>query len=133
MENAKWHGIAMVEFKVEEDGSAHLIEVNTRFWGSLQLSIDAGVDFPWLLYQVAIGKQPNSVTQYQTGNRLRWLLGDLDNLYITVKGKSNIITKIQAILSFLNPFGPKTRHEVNRWGDLAPFWWELRKYIKDLF
>ena len=37
----------MVEFKHDErDGVPKLMEINGRFWGSLQLAIDAGVDFP---------------------------------------------------------------------------------------
>ena len=52
-----WEGVAMVEFLVADDGTPYLMEVNTRFWGSLQLSIDAGVDFPYLLYQVFAGRR----------------------------------------------------------------------------
>jgi len=51
-----WHGVAMVEFNVSSRGIPYLIELNGRFWGSLRLAIDAGVDFPWLLYQLTIGK-----------------------------------------------------------------------------
>ena len=46
LDNAGWHGVAMVEFKVALDGTPYLMEINTRFWGSLQLAVDAGVDFP---------------------------------------------------------------------------------------
>ena len=41
-----WVGVAMVEFRVAQDGTPYLMEVNGRFWGSLQLSIDCGIDFP---------------------------------------------------------------------------------------
>ncbi|MBC7984419.1 MAG: ATP-grasp domain-containing protein, partial [Candidatus Obscuribacterales bacterium] len=45
-----WRGVAMVEFKRDNrDGSLRLMEINGRFWGSLQLAIDAGVDFPSML------------------------------------------------------------------------------------
>ena len=47
LDELNWHGVAMVEFKVTEDGTPYLMEINTRFWGSLQLAIDAGVDFPY--------------------------------------------------------------------------------------
>jgi predicted ATP-grasp superfamily ATP-dependent carboligase len=54
-----WQGVAMVEFKVEANtGTPYLLEVNGRFWGSLQLAIDAGVDFPALLVDAATGKPP---------------------------------------------------------------------------
>src|SRR5207245_8993362 len=45
-----WQGVAMVECKRDLISGRHVImEVNGRFWGSLQLAIDAGVDFPSLL------------------------------------------------------------------------------------
>jgi hypothetical protein len=47
-----WHGVAMVEFKIDRrDQLPKLMEINGRFWGSLQLAIDAGVDFPAILLQ----------------------------------------------------------------------------------
>src|SRR5439155_25387070 len=42
-------GVAMVEFRRAPGGPAYLMEVNPRLWGSLQLAIDAGVDFPSML------------------------------------------------------------------------------------
>jgi predicted ATP-grasp superfamily ATP-dependent carboligase len=128
-----WHGIAMVEFRVAEDGTAHLMEINTRFWGSLQLAVDAGVDFPWLLYRTAIGEKVLPNGSYTIGRRLRWLLGDLDSLYLTLRDREFSITeKLTAILNFLIPRPFITRHQVNRWNDLKPFWWEIKQYLRDL-
>ncbi len=47
----------MVEFKLDrrKGNAAKLIDVNGRFWGSLQLAILSGVDFPYYLYQLAVG------------------------------------------------------------------------------
>src|SRR6202000_289676 len=51
----EWHGPAMVEFKrARRDGQYYLIEVNPKFWGSLDLSIASGVDFPLLLHWLII-------------------------------------------------------------------------------
>ena len=123
----------MVEFKVGPDGTPYLMEINTRFWGSLQLAIDSGVDFPWLLYQLACGDTPDSVEEYRTGIRLRWLLGDLDSLYLTLRDKQySKTTKLKAILQFLTPSPFKTRHEVNRWKDPAPAWYEIKQYLRDI-
>lgn len=133
LDHVGWHGIAMVEFRVEKNGTARLMEINTRFWGSLQLAVDAGVDFPWLLYQLACGEKISPIESYQTGKRLRWILGDLDSLYLTLRDKEFSYTdKIQAILKFLLPSPFKTRHEINRLRDMGPFWWELKQYLKDL-
>jgi predicted ATP-grasp superfamily ATP-dependent carboligase len=134
LDNAGWHGIAMVEFKVAPDGTPYLMEINTRFWGSLQLAIDAGVDFPWLLYQVATGTPPQTVTDYRVGIRLRWLLGDLDSLYLTLRDHSiSLKAKLGTVLRFLTPAPFRTRHETNRWKDMGPFWYELNHYLRDLF
>src|SRR5258707_4036106 len=86
LETVGVHGVAMVQFKVSAEGTPYLMEVNGRFWGSLQLAIDAGVDFPWLLYQLATGKAVDPVDGYATGVRSRWLLGDLARLCKVLAG-----------------------------------------------
>jgi predicted ATP-grasp superfamily ATP-dependent carboligase len=128
-----WHGVAMVEFKVTSTGAPYLMEVNTRFWGSLQLAIDAGVDFPWLLYQLATKAPLDVSSSYATGLRNRWLLGDLDNLYLSLRHSAGFSTRMRAVLAFLQAFGPRTRYEVNRWDDLQPSLLELRRYVADFF
>ncbi|WP_297793835.1 ATP-grasp domain-containing protein [uncultured Marinobacter sp.] len=129
LQHVRWHGVAMVEFRVSTDGTGYLMEVNPRFWGSLQLAIDSGIDFPWWLYLVSTGKSiPQVDWQHR---RVRWLLGDLDRLYLVLKSPASTYSmaeKFIEILRFLKP-GLRTRHEVNRWYDLRPFWFELRQYI----
>ena len=76
-----WHGVAMLEYKRDaRTGRAYLMEVNGRFWGSLQLAIDAGVNFPVLACQLALGCPPVPTPAYRIGVRSRGLLGDLDHL-----------------------------------------------------
>jgi len=74
-----WYGVAMAEFKQDpRDGQYKLMEINPRFWGSLELSILAGVDFPYLLYKMEMDGDIEPVTEYQEGVRCRWLLpGDI--------------------------------------------------------
>jgi predicted ATP-grasp superfamily ATP-dependent carboligase len=74
----KWYGVAMVEFKVTPEGRFYLIEINPRFWGSLALAIHCGVNFPYLLYQLAMGQDFKPVHTYPEGEKLRWFFpGDL--------------------------------------------------------
>lgn len=77
-----WHGVAMVEFKVDErDGVPKLMELNPRFWGSLQLAIAAGVDFPRLLLQMTCGGLSECTSDYEEGVKCRFLLtGDIRHL-----------------------------------------------------
>ena len=74
-----WFGVAMVEFKLDpRDGIPKLMEINPRFWGSLALAIESGVNFPFLLYRMSRGDDFKPVEEYQTGKKCRWLLpGDL--------------------------------------------------------
>lgn len=133
LDHVGWHGIAMVEFKVDSDGTAYLMEINTRFWGSLQLAIDAGVNFPWMLYQISCGSSVDPVTSYSTKNKLRWLLGDFDSLYIYLKSnKYSFSQKAKRVLHFFTPTSHNTKYEVNRWSDLGPFKWEIKHYLNDL-
>lgn len=134
---AQWHGAAMVEFRISPEGNPYLMEVNTRFWGSLQLAVDSGVDFPALLWASELADsgrgQPLAVSaHYRVGQQLRWLLGDLDSLYIYLKGDYTLVQKLQRLLQFLTPRFHNRRHEVNRWGDQGPARHELLGYLKHL-
>ena len=120
----------MVEFRIAEDGTAYLMEVNTRFWGSLQLAIDAGVDFPALLVSNELGLGLKAPVAYKVGQRLRWLLGDLDSLYIYLKSNYSKQQKLLRCLQFCIPDLLHTRHEINRLNDLKPAVFELKQYIK---
>lgn len=42
-----WTGPVQVEFMRTPDGEYYLIEVNGRYWGSVPLAVDSGVDIPW--------------------------------------------------------------------------------------
>ena len=73
LSNLKWHGVAMVEFKKDYDGNYKLMEINPKFWGSLELSFKAGINFPYLDYLVALNKSiPES--NYIKDVYFRWIL-----------------------------------------------------------
>jgi predicted ATP-grasp superfamily ATP-dependent carboligase len=135
LDHMVWHGVAMVEFKVSAAGTPYLMEVNGRFWGSLQLAIDAGVDFPWILYQLARGQTVDPVDRYATGIRSRWLLGDLVRLCKVLAGLElppgpRFPEKMRSILQFLNFFDSNTRCEESRWLDIKPFFFELAHVVR---
>lgn len=132
LDHAHWHGVAMVEFRVTLEGTPYLMEVNTRFWGSLQLSIDAGVDFPRLLVQSELGIASEVPDTYRIGRRLRWLLGDFDSLYLCFKGNYSLRQKLGRLLAFLTPSPFRTRCETNRLDDLGPGIYEIKTYIRHL-
>ncbi len=134
LDHIGWHGAAMVEFIVSNDGTPYLIEINGRFWGSLQLSIDAGIDFPHLAYLLAANKPLPTNINYRPHIRSRWLLGDLDRLYLVLKAdKTDYSTyqKISEIMKFMKFFSPDTHYEINRLSDFKPFIYEMKNYLKD--
>jgi predicted ATP-grasp superfamily ATP-dependent carboligase len=137
LEMLHWEGPAMIEFKKDNmRGVPVLMEINARFWGSLQLAIDAGVDFPYLLYLLAVYKHFDPVMSFQY-TRLRWLLGDFDNLYITLKTPRERLpqqyhNKANVVWEFLKEFAGPARLEVLRGDDIRPFLWEFKHYIKDI-
>ena len=46
-----WSGVAMVEFRI--DGSdAYIMEINGRFWGSIEVSVRCGLNYPVQLYEM---------------------------------------------------------------------------------
>lgn len=82
IEALKWSGPLMVEFKLDEDThEPKLMELNGRWWGSLPLAIAAGVDFPYLFYQMAQGMEmPCDVITAEPYNITRHFLGDTRHL-----------------------------------------------------
>lgn len=133
-----WNGAVMVEFKIEDKtGIPYLMEVNGRFWGSLQLAIDSGVDFPYLLYLMSQNNDLKMLDGYQVGKKSRWLLGDLDHLYFRIFKKtgneglpSDSAAKVRAIYDFLKYNGKDCSFDVLRWKDIMPFVTELKQYVR---
>ena len=141
LERVKWHGAAMVEFKVDRQSNVPmLMEINGRFWGSLQLAIDAGLNFPYLFYQVMNGMPvavPNNA--YRIGTKSRWLLGDLDHLLLRLT-KSNTelhldaqaVSRGRCLAEFFKLLQPDLHYEVESLTDPAPALMEYRNWFSHL-
>jgi len=133
LEPLGWHGVAMLEYKRNRrTGGAVLMEVNGRFWGSLQLAVDAGVDFPYLSYRLALGQPLDIPSGYTVGVKSRWLLGDLDHLLLRLFRSDRDLTdlapsKLRSLVEFLT-WAPGVRHEVFRRDDPRPMLHELACY-----
>jgi predicted ATP-grasp superfamily ATP-dependent carboligase len=135
-----WNGVAMVEFKEDRaTGTPYLMEVNARFWGSLQLAVDAGVDFPALLVQLSLGEECAGVSSYRTGVRSRWLWGDFDHLLWLLRASKarrrmdpTLPGRLRAVGRFLVPWRPGDRLEVLRAGDPGPFLRESARWFSGL-
>ena len=138
LEPLAWHGPAMVEFKrAGERGLPYLMEVNGRFWGSLQLAIDAGVDFPLLTCQLALGQKVEPPPGYRVGVRSRWLLGDLDHLLLRLLRSDQALSlasgspsRLQTLREFLSLRKCDLNFEVLRRDDPWPFFREVADYAQ---
>ncbi|HNS79500.1 MAG TPA: ATP-grasp domain-containing protein [Syntrophorhabdus sp.] len=128
-----WTGVAMVEFKRDvRDGKPKLMEINGRFWGSLQLAIACGVDFPALFMDYVQGRNPGQIMKdYRIGHKLKWFLGTLDHLLIRLKEDDGELqlspenpSKMQAVLDFMNIWEKDTSFDVANREDVRPFLWQ---------
>ena len=134
-----WQGVAMVEFKRDvRDGKAKLMEINGRFWGTLQLAISCGVDFPGLYLDMLQGRKPaGAIREYKVGHKMKWFFGTLDHLLIRLKNRdeklnlpSGYPSKWRAMADFLHVLERNASFDVFDRKDLKPFLFEARNYLK---
>jgi predicted ATP-grasp superfamily ATP-dependent carboligase len=120
----KWHGVAMVEFRVQPDGTPVFLEVNPRFWGSLALAVYSGVDFPALFAAMAEHGDVPPQFHYRENVRCRWLLGDFIHLCRVWDGAPAgypgvYPSRLGTLLKLLVPV-PGTRHDSFTLDDPLP-------------
>jgi len=133
----RWHGPAMVEFKDEGSGEPTLMEVNGRFWGSLQLGVDAGVNFPVLWAAILRGEKVAHEGGYAAGVTLRWLWGDFKRFLFIVRGRpegyaGDYPTRAEGLRELFGPQPAGTRLEAYRAGDPWPAVGEWVQGARDL-
>lgn len=133
LERLGWEGVAMVEFKGGSGAEdAVLMEVNPRFWGSLQLAIDSGVDFPRILVDCIAGAAPpEPVLRWRLDGRLRWLRGEVEHALLRIREerpahgeRRNGKTLLRGLLPLLR-WSPGDRAELLRLSDPLPFFADL--------
>jgi predicted ATP-grasp superfamily ATP-dependent carboligase len=136
-----WSGVAMVEFKRDQrDGKAKLIEINGRFWGSLQLSIASGVDFPSLYLDYLRGLELRNGKAYLVNQKMKWIFGIIDHLIINLKSDSNrnnnLMYKFKSIfpaINYLIETGKNISTDVFSREDLRPFVYEMKLYLRKIY
>jgi len=140
LEAFDWQGVAMVEYKRDAaTGVPYLMEINGRFWGSLQLAIDSGVDFPGLLLDCALGRPPATPGEFRAGRRLRWFWGDTDHLLMRLSGDARSLAlppgapgRARVLLDWLTAWRPRQRCEPWQADDPAPFLHESLEWFADV-
>ncbi len=129
-----WTGVAMVEYKRDSmTGEPVLMEINGRFWGSLQLAIDAGVDFPKLVVEAALGGDFDPVTKYRN-TRLRWEWGHVDHVIARLKDNDTSHgNRMRALVEWVAAFPPAARSEIFRVSDPVPYFRESVDWFRHVF
>ena len=107
-----WYGVAEVEWLIDpRDNKPKFLEVNPRFWSWVQLAVSSGVDFPYLLYRVALGEKVQPGVGGEIGMKFRGLFpGDilvLLGLGNKVKGDFSHFHNRKTIYAVLSKDDPK--------------------------
>jgi hypothetical protein len=66
-----WTGVVEVDFRWDRSAAPHLIEVNPRFWAGLFHTVESGVDFPWMLYELAVTGEVGTPASPRLGQRTK--------------------------------------------------------------
>jgi predicted ATP-grasp superfamily ATP-dependent carboligase len=115
------------------------MEINPRFWGSLHLPIASGIDFPYLLYKMALDGDINPVTKYKLGVKSRSLLpGDLRYFISAMKDDFTHLglkkpDKIQVLKDFLKVYEKDLYYELFSLDDPKPGLFEIYQTLSRKF
>lgn len=106
LDRLSWNGFAQVEFRLNpKDGKLYLMEINPRLWGSIQLPIFAGVNFPEIMIESFLENKDISPDEldYKTGVYFRWF-GDYLSI---IKNGASLTQKVAEV--FKKPAGKLTK------------------------
>ena len=121
-----WSGMGDCDF-IEDprDGVVRLMEINPRFTRSIKICVRAGVDFPHLLYRMALGESFAPVLTYRHGLMMRYLPADLAWFLRSPDRRS-------ARPGFFRSFVEAPLEEIFSWDDPGPALAYLLTIARDL-
>ncbi len=130
-DHLEWHGV--IHFDMIRDfrtGVGKIIEINPRLWGTLIIAVAAGIDFPFMLYELALKGRITGVPETYSGNvYARWVLGELIGLMNLIKRKTPFHRKLRELSDVL--FTPvKGTTDDFRMSDPVPFVMEMADYFR---
>jgi carbamoylphosphate synthase large subunit len=125
-----WNGVIQFDLIFDAKTKQYkIIEANPRFWGGLILSIYSGVDYPYMLYKLALNESvfidENLV---KTGVSAHWVLGEIISLINLIKSKSPLGQKLDYLTHILKS-SYKGGSDDFRLADPVPFLMELYDYF----
>ncbi len=128
-------GIAMVEWKHnQETGAWVLIEINARFWGSLPLSVAAGLDFPYYLYQMMCQGRTDFPQKYRSNLYSRHWSTDLEWMIANFRERNSgalTVPGLQVAAEIVNLLRLRERSDTFTLDDPGPALGDLRGFWRD--
>ncbi len=114
LDHLKWDGVAMVEFKKDIRHDKYLLlEINAKFWGSLDLAVANGVDFPLIWAKDAEGQYLPKSVRYGT-KKYQWILnGELFHIFAKPSSMGRVFTDMFS------------SHKDISWRDIKPNMFQL--------
>lgn len=109
-----WFGMGDCDFILDpRDNIPKLMEVNPRFTRSIKILVEAGLEFPYILYRLALGLPVEPQRDYRKGLYMRYFLSDC---VWFLRSKN----RFKARPSFFWFFGRNLRDEIFSWADPLP-------------
>ncbi len=97
LENIGFDGLAEVEFKFDSrDGKYKILDVNPRTWGWHTLGKAAGIDFPYLLWQQAVGLPVTPINRHRDA---AWIREITD--FVSIAKSRDRMAEVRKLLSAL--------------------------------
>jgi predicted ATP-grasp superfamily ATP-dependent carboligase len=129
-----FEGVCEVEFRRDAQNRPLLMEINARLAGTIENAVQAGVDFPLMIWRWATGQEVTPVTSHRTGIRTRWLHGDMRWLWQNWSraGRPDGTTHARSICIFVSEFARSYHYDFYDRRDPKPFLAELRYTLRVL-
>ena len=123
LESIGFDGIGEVEFKFDSrDGKYKILDVNPRTWGWHTLGKVVGIDFPYLLWQQAVG---SPVTPTQTTRKAAWIREITD--FVAIAKSKNRVAEAKRLVKAM--FTGKFTSATFSLRDPVPFFAEFALWI----
>lgn len=138
LDHLRYEGAAMIEFKEDAVTGEHvLMEINARLWGSVQLAVDAGVNFPLAMVQLAMRQAVQAAPAVRSGLRSVWEFGEIDHCLALLRRSRDALhlppeadVGVRGALRALSDRRRGDQLEVFRWSDPAPFLAEAYRWFR---
>lgn len=124
-------GVMMIEFK-KSAGIYYFMEINSRFWGSLELSLNSNINFPLDLLSLFQNGNVQKST-YFPKRYSRHLYKDVGWVLNKMKNKKNPFIFLYWLYSFKNFFLGKESFDVEKYYDIKPIFAQYLLLILSLF